>query len=280
MAIKIKEKETHYYIYRFLNKNDEVIYVGKTKLSLKKRILEHIKLKLLNEQQLSEVYKIQYVEIDNEFDWHLLEIFYINYFKAKYNKQFKINNDIDYSILNLSYFLEKYKWNDFINYEEFQTMIKNSNNLYNSRGFIKPQPASQLSQRQFNDVCVYLEKSKNKSDKINWLILNLLAYSKLNLQKLVMLKWCDISNLIKEEQIPKQLIVYYKTKINLNINENDYIFKSRKKSGFILPCNITNKIKILLKKFFNENYNTKSFQQLNEDYYVNKSNINNIIWLQ
>lgn len=271
-------KETHYYIYRFLNKNDEVIYVGKTKVNLRSRILAHINLKILNEQQLSEVYLIQYIEIDNEFDWHILEIFYINYFKAKYNKEFVSDNE-NYSILNLNTFLSKHIWKNYITQNEFQEMLENSDNLYNKKGFIKPQPANQLNQKQFNEICIYLQESKSQYDKISWLIINLLAYSKLGLSELVELKWNDIPDLINKEKIPKELINYYKININLNIENDDYIIKSRKE-GFVLPRSVTYKIKILLQKFYQGNYNTKSFQQLNENYYSQKINTSDIIWLQ
>ena len=81
MSKRIDEKEKHYYIYRFLNENNEVLYVGKTYNELLKRILGHVNLKLLTDSQLKEIDKIQYIEISNAFDWHILEIFYINYFK-------------------------------------------------------------------------------------------------------------------------------------------------------------------------------------------------------
>lgn len=273
-----KMPEKHYYIYRFLNDKQEIIYVGKTKLNLRNRILTHIKLKTLNNEQLKEIYKIQYIEVDNEFDWHILEIFYINYFKAKYNKEFVSDNE-NYSILNLNIFLDKYIWKDYIEKDEFQEMLKNSDKLYNKKGIKKPQVAEQLNQKQFNEICMYLQQNKKESNKICWLIFNLLAYSKINLSELVELKWNNIPELINKSKIPQELITYYKTNINSKIKNDDYIFKSSKQ-GFILPRSITTKIKILLNKFFKGNYNSKSFKQINEDYYTKKINTDNIIWLQ
>ena len=190
-----------------------------------------------------------------------------------------MSDNENYSILNLNTFLSKHIWKDYITQNEFQEMLENSDNLYNKKGFIKPQPANQLNQKQFNEICIYLQESKSQYDKISWLIINLLAYSKLGLSELVELKWNNIPELINKSKIPQELITYYKTNINSKIKNDDYIFKSNKQ-GFILPRSITTKIKTLLNKFFKGNYNSKSFKQINEDYYTKKINTDNIIWLQ
>lgn len=279
MSKRIEQKEKHYYIYRFLNKNNEVLYVGKTYNELLKRILGHVNLKLLTDSQLREIDKIQFIEISNAFDWHILEIFYINYFKAKYNKEFQCQEEL-FKIINTKEIVGKYCWKDIITKKEFLEILENSKNKYRRDGILKVQKEIQLTQKEFNKLCNELQKSKRKSDKINWLLINLLAYTNIGLKNILMLKWKDIKNKININHIPVELITFYKENIIFTsmFNENDYVIPSQK-DGFLPLSNAGKKIKTLINRFYQGTYNSRSFKNIRENYYKQLTKKEDIIWL-
>lgn len=64
-----------YYVYRFKNKDDVIVYVGRT-VNLKQRFLQH-------DHLTDEVKAIEYIECNTEADMIWKEIYYINLY---YNK--------------------------------------------------------------------------------------------------------------------------------------------------------------------------------------------------
>lgn len=70
------------FLYRFLNKNNDIIYIGKTTKSLAERLRQH---NHLTTQCYQSINKIEYMEIENEGDLHVLEIYYINKYLPIYN---------------------------------------------------------------------------------------------------------------------------------------------------------------------------------------------------
>lgn len=278
---KKEQKKKCLYIYRFLNKDNEVLYVGKTSNNLKTRMFGHFNsMKRLTEEQLNEINKIQYIKILNSFEWHVLEIFYINYFKAKYNKEFQCE-DNDFNILHIEKILEKYKWKNFMCKKEILEMIDNAKNPYNVKGFLKTQKEEQLSIQQFNFICIELQKSKKQSDKISWLLLNLLAYSNLKITEILNLKWEDIENGYYTKNIPADLIFYYTTIINPNLNkiQKPFLIFSQKQNQVSL-ANICKKIKKSINNYYKNNYNSRSLKNIRKSYFSNKLNKEDILWLQ
>lgn len=71
-------------VYRYLNSNNEIIYVGKTRRPLEKRVREH-----KAEELWGETTKIEYIELPNDAIMSQYEIYYINLWKPKYNKSSK-----------------------------------------------------------------------------------------------------------------------------------------------------------------------------------------------
>lgn len=71
-----------YFVYRYLDKDNNVIYVGLTARPLKKRVREH-KVEELN----LETVKIQYIILPNEAQMRQRELYYIDAYKPKYNKR-------------------------------------------------------------------------------------------------------------------------------------------------------------------------------------------------
>ena len=66
----LQTKERKYYVYRFLNKDNVITYVGRTD-DLYKRFLQH-------DHLTDEVSKIEYIECDSEAEMAWKEVYYIN----------------------------------------------------------------------------------------------------------------------------------------------------------------------------------------------------------
>lgn len=69
-----------YFIYRYFNKNNEIIYVGLTERPLKNRVREHSTEALFQETEY-----IDYAVCDCAADMEIYEIYYINKYLPKYN---------------------------------------------------------------------------------------------------------------------------------------------------------------------------------------------------
>ena len=67
-----------YYVYRFLDKSKNIIYVGKSKQELEKRFSRHLH---LPDDCYKLVRKIEYIECTTETDMSIKEIYYINKYK-------------------------------------------------------------------------------------------------------------------------------------------------------------------------------------------------------
>ena len=68
-----------YYVYRFLDKSQNVIYVGKSKLELERRFNHH---QHLPKECYAMVDKIQFIVCKTESDMSIKEIYYINKYKS------------------------------------------------------------------------------------------------------------------------------------------------------------------------------------------------------
>ena len=64
-----------YYVYRFLDKSKNIIYVGKSKQDLERRYKNHLH---LPNECYGMVYKIEFIECKTESDMTIKEIYYIN----------------------------------------------------------------------------------------------------------------------------------------------------------------------------------------------------------
>lgn len=88
-------------IYRFKNKENEIIYIGKAK-KLNKRLNAHTH---LPKQCYDEIEIIEYISLNTIDDIDLAERYFISKYKPKYNEVFKSRN-ITFNI----YFLDRQKW--------------------------------------------------------------------------------------------------------------------------------------------------------------------------
>ncbi len=112
-----------FYIYRFIDKHDNILYVGRTN-DISRRILnEHFtSLGHLPFKCYQSVEKVQYTEFENESEEVSYEAILINKLKPKYNIQFK-----DDGHFNIK--LPEFQWKDFIfPHEYYLNYLKNRKN--------------------------------------------------------------------------------------------------------------------------------------------------------
>ena len=71
------------FVYVMYDKDDQVLYVGKTK-DMYNRMSQHFG--VCREDWKDEVYKMKVAKFNNEVDMSIAEIYFINKFRPKYNK--------------------------------------------------------------------------------------------------------------------------------------------------------------------------------------------------
>ena len=74
------------YIYRFIDCDNNVIYVGKTSQTLDKRIGQHFTKGHLSKECYSSIARIEYQKYKTESDALVMETYYITKYDPKYNK--------------------------------------------------------------------------------------------------------------------------------------------------------------------------------------------------
>ena len=77
------------YTYRFINKYNETIYVGYTGQTMAQRMNQHFNKGHLPKKCYREVAKIECIKWATKSDAQIMEVYYINKYKPKYNKQDK-----------------------------------------------------------------------------------------------------------------------------------------------------------------------------------------------
>ena len=83
-------EKNQFYVYRFMDKNNKVLYVGRTH-DLKRRLRSHLSNGHLPTDCYSSIYKIEYMMLENFADMALYEVYMINKFCPEYNTQDKSN---------------------------------------------------------------------------------------------------------------------------------------------------------------------------------------------
>lgn len=105
-------KKEKYFIYRYFDKQNTVIYVGLTSRPLSQRVKEHSVEKLQ-----SETYRIDFSPVKTAADMRMYELFYINKYTPKYNTRdlYVDNNTVDLPELTFQPYLDKsHPFTDYI----------------------------------------------------------------------------------------------------------------------------------------------------------------------
>lgn len=147
-----------YYVYRFLNKDNVVIYVGRT-VNLNRRFINHDHLH-------DEIEKIQYIECNTEADMVWKEVYYINYFKNELTTNVSDLYD-GVTDIGLNDEWKDYKYSDI--YGEIDYM-----NTYNKYKYLLSNPPKYgyknlikvLDHEKLNNIADY--RSKNSAFSQAW----------------------------------------------------------------------------------------------------------------
>ena len=74
------------YTYRFVETNENVIYVGYTGQTMAKRISQHFTKGHLPKKCYKSIARIDYIKWDSKSDAQVMEVYYINKYHPKFNK--------------------------------------------------------------------------------------------------------------------------------------------------------------------------------------------------
>ena len=74
------------YTYRFVDANENVIYVGYTGQTMAKRISQHFTKGHLPKKCYKSIARIDYIKWDSKSDAQVMEVYYINKYHPKFNK--------------------------------------------------------------------------------------------------------------------------------------------------------------------------------------------------
>lgn len=80
------------YVYRFKDIDEDIIYVGYTSQTLEKRMQQHWDRGHLPDVCYNNVSKIEFIEYKTNADAMIMETFFINEYKPKFNK---LNKQLD-----------------------------------------------------------------------------------------------------------------------------------------------------------------------------------------
>lgn len=99
MILDLNKTETNY-LYMFLNKNEEPLYIGISKNLTTRIETQHFKSKFGNlcKECIEETYKILYHQATSEDDMKIKERYLINTLKPKYNNKMNNKKSFDYKI--------------------------------------------------------------------------------------------------------------------------------------------------------------------------------------
>ena len=73
------------YTYRFVDTNENVIYVGYTGQTMAKRISQHFTKGHLPKKCYKSIARIDYIKWDSKSDAQVMEVYYINKYHPKFN---------------------------------------------------------------------------------------------------------------------------------------------------------------------------------------------------
>lgn len=132
------------YVYRFRHFiTNEVIYVGKTKRDIKKRMDEHFSVKgHLSKKCYNKVGNIEYLKVNSDADARLVEQYMINRYKPRYNVDGKTDDNQAFKFnlfMGLNYFgrwkLYERRRYSFLNLKFIRFRFLKTKNETISKGF-------------------------------------------------------------------------------------------------------------------------------------------------
>lgn len=168
-------------VYRFLNKDNKVIYVGKAK-DLKSRLNRHTH---LDRECYEEKESIEYIEFNTEDDMDFAERYYIMRLNPKYNT---VLSDKDFSLSSIE--LDVKKWNKYL--EDSDDKVCNCKDNESVKSLIEELKEIKIridtirkfdlmwdktGEKRFNDV---FEELLNKEEELKTKIEEIIKYTQNN----------------------------------------------------------------------------------------------------
>lgn len=194
-------------LYRFMDINNQVIYVGRSQTGISERLKGH---KHLPEECYESVCSVEYLPCENRSETVIMELFYINKYKPKYNTADLYEGKITTEIKNAKWhkYEELIDDSDYINalenirsealllQSEFYKFYKEDLSSYSALflcGEIKPKSSKQL--RIINEYNSILEQLDNLNQK-NTLYFHKMEYSGYMKFNRIRNRKCKISNTV------------------------------------------------------------------------------------
>lgn len=264
------------YVYRFLNKNNEIIYIGKT-VELKIRLRTHFYYNC--EDWKKEVCYIEYSKLKDGATMSIYEIYYIDRYKPKYNKSDKylntyshilledlifqrinvdnlfdiIDDNTDYNNIDINIFDKESLYNRYVFYisknnefiksnksilekKDADFIIKKIHNLYRNR--LKTKRAD------FSYTIYHWHKHLIKSDRIREdnFVLHCNDSGKFALFYLSDIGSNDKNNISNKLSYLYNLLNFMNINKNTDINGNTHLFVCTKQNYELLKIYFDNKI--------------------------------------
>lgn len=142
-----------YYVYRLMDKDDNILYIGKTE-DLNRRIKSHFSTSHLPKECINSIEKVEYIVMSLPTLMHIREIYYISLFKPKYNNVY----NYDEPAVKLTEFLND-KW-CLYDEDEVKKIRKAQINFESEVKYI----TSIFKRKRNNKYYVYIEYLYNKKD--------------------------------------------------------------------------------------------------------------------
>ena len=86
------------YTYRFIDCNENIIYVGYTAQSMAKRMGQHMERGHLPKKCYKSIAKIEYIKWETKSDAQVMEVYFINKYHPIYNKLDKQNDHLNIQV--------------------------------------------------------------------------------------------------------------------------------------------------------------------------------------
>ena len=120
--------EQKFYLYRFLDKNNNILYIGRTN-NIRRRILtEHFTSKThLRKECYLQTQRVEFAEFPNESEQVAYEAILINQNKPRYNTQFKDDGSFNIALPNIEW--KPFEWDFDAQMEIMKAMKKETVNI-------------------------------------------------------------------------------------------------------------------------------------------------------
>ena len=86
------------YTYRFIDCNENIMYVGYTAQSMAKRMGQHMERGHLPKKAYKNIQRIEYIKWDTKSDAQVMEVYYINKYHPRYNRLENQNDRLNIQI--------------------------------------------------------------------------------------------------------------------------------------------------------------------------------------